>query len=74
MGIKCNDPDRLIQTLQIKFGVLAENPTIGKYVLRIDDVICNVFSNGTVNFQGKVNTYIHETIASEISHINGRSS
>jgi ribonuclease HIII len=70
LAIKCNNPERLIEILKVKFNIKAENPTSGKYVLRIDDVICNVFLTGTVNFQGRVNEEVLGKIKHEIDHLN----
>lgn len=54
--VKCDRPNILIELIKEKFKRNFSEPTTGKIVFRLDDLICNIFlTTGTVNFQGKIN-------------------
>jgi hypothetical protein len=73
--IKCSNPDKLVALIEYAFpSIRQEEPTQGKIVFRINDIICNIFLNtGTVYFQGKTtgpNIPIMESIVEMIHFVN----
>lgn len=62
LKVKPAQVDKLVNLISTKFNVIAEMPTTGKFVFRIDDVVCNIFSTGTVSFQGKPNQEIQTRV------------
>ena len=59
--VKCDNPNKLIKLIKEKFKRNFSEPTTGKIVFRLDNLICNIFlTTGTVNFQGKIDEKTEE--------------
>lgn len=70
MALKCVDLAALSNAIVNRFPVPADNSQMDKQIFRIDGFICTLYSNGTVQFQGKTNPDIKSFIEDAISKIN----
>ena len=51
---KCVEPSRLIGMIKSSFNISPDESTIGQFIFRFDNgLVCNVYSTGTVLYQGK---------------------
>lgn len=51
---KCINPNDLIRMIETFYNKTPDQSTIGQFIFRFDNgLICNVYSNGTVLFQGR---------------------
>lgn len=71
MAISCGDPDRLVVHIKNAYlkAVVDEPAAIQTKFKFPDGLVVNVFSNGTVNFQGKKSD-IQGEIESQVEIIN----
>lgn len=71
MSEKCFDIDALTKVIVNKCNPLVDKAQMGKTILRTGDgLICTVFNNGTVQFQGKSGTDAQAFIEQAILNIN----
>jgi hypothetical protein len=70
MALKCADLDALSKAIINRYNVPADDTQMGKRIFRIDGFICTLFTNGTVQFQGKTNLEIQMSIENAIQKLN----
>ena len=70
MGLKCNNIEKLEKIVEVGSSVDNSTDGVKKYTFS-DGFIVNIFSTGSVNFQGKVsNCNMKETITTKVKAIN----
>jgi predicted nucleotide-binding protein len=70
VGLKCNDIEKLGKIIEVNSSVDISTDGVKKYTFT-DGFIVNIFSTGSVNFQGKASDCnMKETITTKIKAIN----
>ena len=70
MGLKCNNTDKLEKIVELTSTVDNSTDGVKKYTFN-DGFIVNIFSTGSVNFQGKTGVCdMKETITKKVKAIN----
>lgn len=70
MAHRCSDNGALRNAISNRFSIPSDDSQLGKSIFRIEGFICTLFSNGTVQFQGKQNLQIQDYIIDAINKIN----
>jgi hypothetical protein len=72
MAIKCNDPDRLIKHIENSYPRATKTipSQIQTHFKFTDEFVVNIFTNKTVNFQGKPSPEIQAEIERQIEIFN----
>ena len=68
--MKCNDIEMLKNHITELYKVKGSQVSEVQIQFRINEFIANIFSNGTVNFQGKPNEKLKQNISNYIEIIN----
>lgn len=71
MAIKCKNITQLNLLMSDKLGSIQDHSSLGKCIHRFSSgLICTVFDNGTVQFQGANDVETVEKIKRMVEHIN----
>lgn len=70
MALKCADLAALSNAIANRYPIPADDTQMGKRIFRIDGFICTIFSNGTIQFQGKANPDVQMFIEDAIAKLN----